>query len=127
MPSDFPALLALVGQILLGGFFVIAAIRNIMNWQRVRVAMATGPLPNPEMVGIVGITMQAVGGVSVLLNLWPAIGAAIAILFLILASTMFHPFWKYQGDERATHLYPCLANAAMAGGMLMVAAKALGG
>ena len=127
MPSDFPSLLALAGQILLGGFFIIAAIRNVMNWQNVRTAMATGPLPNPEMVGIVGITMQAVSGLSVFFNLWPAIGAAVAIAFLILASVMFHPFWKYQGAERAAHLYPCLANAAMAGGMLMVAARALGG
>lgn len=125
MNADLATVLALIGQILLGGFFVVAAVRNIMNWTKVSAFMATGPLPFPMGVGLVGIAMQAIGGVSVVLGVWLVGGAALLIAFLILASVLFHPFWKYAGDERSTHLYPCLANAAIAGGLLMVIARAL--
>jgi putative oxidoreductase len=126
MNITLPAALALAGQILLGGFFIVAAIRNVLNWTKLQGLMKTGPLPAPEAVAAIGIAMQAVGGVSVTFGLWPVAGSAILIVFLILASVMFHPFWKYEGDARAGHLYPCLANTAIAGGLLMVAARALG-
>lgn len=126
MNLTFPAAVALLGQILLGGFFLVAAIRNVRNWTKLQTLIKTGPLPNHEAVAATGIAMQAVGGISVTFGLWPVAGSALLIVFLILASVMFHPFWKHEGDARAGHLYPCLANTAIAGGLLMVAARALG-
>jgi len=125
MDASLSATLALVGQVLLGGFFIVAGVRNVMNWTNVSAFMATGPLPYPQAVGVIGIAMQFVGGLSVTFGVLPVIGSVILIAFLILASVLFHPFWQYAGEERAKHLYPCLANAAIAGGLLMVMARAL--
>jgi putative oxidoreductase len=66
--------------------------------------------------------MQIVGGTSVVLGLWPAVGATILIVFTVIAVALYHDFWKYTGEERIKHINYVLNACAFAGGLVAILA-----
>ncbi|WP_018184847.1 DoxX family protein [Kaistia granuli] len=114
------ATLILVGRVILGLFFVIAGIRNFMNFAKASASETNYGFKLPVSVAAFGFVSQLVGGLSVALGIWPAWGAALLILFLIGATTLFHNFLLFQGEARKPHLYFTLVNCALAGYCLMV-------
>ena len=114
------ATLILIGRVILGLFFVIAAIRNFRHFSD-RVAMKTNyGWQLPAAVTGLGFASQLVGGLSVIFGFYAAWGAGLLILFLIGATTLFHNCLLFKGDERLPHLYFTLVNVALAGYCLMV-------
>lgn len=114
------ALLILIGRIILGLFFVIAGIRNIMHYSE-RKTMATNyGWKLPALVTALGFASQVLGGLSVMLGIYPAWGAAVLILFLICATALFHNFVMFKGESQQPHIYFTLVNIALCGYCLMV-------
>lgn len=115
------AALLLIGRVIYGLFFLIAGIRNFAGFSD-RMARATTNYgwKMPAPIVAIGFIMQLVGGVSVTLGLWPAWGAALLILFLIVATALFHNPLMFSGKDREPHTYFTLVNAALAGYGLMV-------
>ena len=117
--------LMLIGRIILGGFFVIAAARNTLGF-KTRIPSTTNygvDLP-PALVAL-GFAMQGIGGLSLVLGLWPVAGALVLIAFLILATGLYHNLFLFQGKERDPHLYLVLVNISLVGGLLLVIANNL--
>lgn len=115
----------LIGRIILGGFFVIAAARNTLGF-KARIPSTTNygfDLP-PALVAL-GFAMQGIGGLSLVLGLWPVVGALVLIAFLILATGLYHNLFLFQGKERDPHLYLVLVNISLVGGLLLVIANNL--
>jgi putative oxidoreductase len=71
---------------------------------------------------LVALAGQVLGGVSVALGIFPAIGAIGLILFTVAANYLYHNFTLFQGEERMSHLGSVLTNAAIIGGFLLVIA-----
>ncbi|MCX5516605.1 hypothetical protein C3941_22075 [Kaistia algarum] len=112
--------LILAGRVILGLFFVIAAIRNFLHFSE-RVAMDHnygGKLP--AFVTAIGFAAQLVGGLSVTFGILPAWGAALLIAFLVAATALFHNFLLFKGEAQLPHLYFTLVNAALVGYCLIV-------
>jgi putative oxidoreductase len=119
-------LLMVVGRVVFGGFFLIAGIRNFWNFNERRATSATNygwPLPVPMLA--IGFAMQFVGGALLLLNLWVVAGAAVLILFLLMATPLYHNLFLFHGKARDPHLYLTLVNITLCGGLLMVIGQAL--
>jgi putative oxidoreductase len=114
------ATLILIGRVVLGLFFIIAGIRNILHFSE-RVVLETnyGRRLPPWVTGL-GFAAQLAGGLSVMLAILPIWGAVVLILFLIAATALFHNFLMFEGEERLPHLYFTLVNAALIGYCLMV-------
>ena len=125
MPTDLPSSMLFMGRLLLGGAFLYFGLRNFRNFNKLRPTMAEKGLPLPDAALTVGLLRQTDGGALVLAGLWPAWGAAAIVLFLILATTMYHPFWAFKGEERTPHLNAFVTNCALAGGALAMAAATL--
>lgn len=116
----FAALLILIGRVVLGLFFVIAGIRNFMHFSE-RVQMDTNYGSKlPAAVVALGFAAQLVGGLSVALGIMPAWGAALLIVFLVLATALFHNFTLFKGEAQLPHLYFTLVNCALAGYCLLI-------
>lgn len=119
------ATLVLIGRIVFGLFFVIAAFRNTIHFKD-RFPSATNYGWNmPQALVMIGFAMQWIGGLSLLLGLYPVIGALILIAFLALATAFYHNLFRFEGKERDPHLYFTLVNITLAGGLLLVIADAL--
>lgn len=119
------AILMLAGRIVFGLFFVIAAFRNTVGF-KTRIPSTTNYGWNmPVALVAVGFAMQWIGGLSLLLGIFPVLGALVLIAFLVLATACYHNLFLFQGKERDPHLYLVLVNITLAGGLLLVMADSL--
>lgn len=112
--------LLVLGRIVFGLFFLIAGVRNFAGF-KTRIPSTTNygfDLP-PPLVAL-GFAMQLLGGLSLVLGLWVAWGAALLIVFLVLATGLYHNLFRFPAKERDFHLYLVLVNITLAAGLLMV-------
>lgn len=119
------ATLIIVGRVVFGGFFVIAGIRNFIHFDERRELKTNYGWVLPVPLLALGFAVQILGGLSVLLGMWPVLGALALIVFLLPATALFHNFLRFEGKERDPHLYLTLVNTALVGGFLMVIATAM--
>jgi putative oxidoreductase len=68
------------------------------------------------------VAAEILGGASVALGIFPAIGALALAVFTVGASLLYHNFWAMQGEERASHLNSFVSNFALVGAFLIVIA-----
>ncbi|TIU37308.1 MAG: DoxX family protein, partial [Mesorhizobium sp.] len=104
MPADLPSTLLFLARLLLGGAFVFAGLRNIQNAAFLTHMMAARGVPQARLALWLGIVLQIAAGVLVIAGLWTALAAAVLLLFLIVATPMFHNFWDHQGPDRASRI-----------------------
>jgi uncharacterized membrane protein YphA (DoxX/SURF4 family) len=88
--------LFVLGRILLGGFFAYSGFNHFKG-----IGMMSGyaqmkgvPLPKP-FVALTG-ALLLVGGLSILLGIYPTVGVAALALFLVPVTYKMHAFWKLQ-------------------------------
>lgn len=117
--------LVLAGRMIFGLFFVIAAFRNTLGFKsRIPSTTNYGWNMPPALVAL-GFAMQWIGGISLLLGLYPVVGALVLIAFLVLATACYHNLFLFSGKDRDFHLYLVLVNITLAGGLLLVIADSL--
>jgi putative oxidoreductase len=118
------ALLTIIGRVVFGGFFLIAGIRNLLNFgERRQLPTNYGwKLPAPVMAA--GFAVQLVSGLALVLGIWTVPAAVALIAFLVPATALYHNLFLFQGKERDPHLYLTLVNITLAAGLLLVIADA---
>lgn len=114
--------LTVVGRLLLGGAFVFAGARNIANAPLLKGIMAARGVPQAGLALWAGIALQIAAGLMLIAGLCTAWAAAALIVFLAVATVMFHNFWDYQGAERASRINGVIGNVALTGSFLLVIA-----
>lgn len=117
-------ILIIVGRFLLDFYFAQAGIRNFMKLDLHTGILAKKGVPMPRVSLLVALAVQVLGGISVALSIFPAIGAIGLIAFTIAANVLYHNFWAFSGDERTPHLNSVITNLAIIGGFLLVIATA---
>ncbi|RWN30057.1 MAG: DoxX family protein [Mesorhizobium sp.] len=125
MPADLPSTLLFLARLLLGGAFVFAGLRNIQNAAFLTQMMAARGVPQARLALWLGIVLQVTAGVLVIAGLWTAIAAAVLLVFLIVATPMFHNFWDHQGPDRASRINGFVGNVALSGGFLTLIAQSV--
>ncbi|TKT80220.1 DoxX family protein [Aquamicrobium sp. LC103] len=117
-----PVFLIAVGRLLIGGVFVFAGLRNIANFQTLEGIIGRRGVPWPKAALAFGILLQVLAGGLVMAGVWLVPAAAALLLFLVLASLMFHNFWDHEGIDRSNRINSLAGNVALAGGFLFVMA-----
>lgn len=118
------ATLILIGRIVFGLFFLIAGLRNFEGLAEKRNYSTNygWNLPLPHVV--IGFAVQVIAGLSLVLGLWTTTGAIALIVFLVLATGLYHNLFRFEGKDRDPHLYLTLVNITLAAGLLLVIATA---
>lgn len=116
------AILIIAGRFLLGFYFFQAGVRNFGKLDIHTGILTKKGVPTPRVSLIVALTIQVLGGVSVALGIFPAIGALGLIAFTVAANVLYHNFWAYSGEERMSHYSSVVTNLAIIGGLLLVVA-----
>ncbi|MAS13276.1 MAG: DoxX family protein [Nitratireductor sp.] len=122
MFETVPTFIPVLGRLLLGGAFVFAGLRNLGSMSFLTGALSARGVPLASIVLITGIAIQCVAGLLLMIGLYSAFAALGLIVFLIVATLIFHNFWDYQGEERVAHLNGVITNTALAGSFLLVVA-----
>ena len=121
MPTDLHSTLYTIARLLLGGAFVVFAIRNLVNVPRLS-GIIEHKVPNAKLVVLAGIVLQFAGGLLSAIGPWQALGGVLMIVFLVIATVLFHPMWKFTGAERAPHTVATLMNTSLCGAFLLLVA-----
>lgn len=119
------ALFIIVGRVVLGGFFVIAGIRNFLHFAERRSPVTNYGWKLPTPVVATGFAAQILAGLSVLAGFGTIWGAGVLIVFLVVATELFHNFLMFSGKDRDPHLYLTLVNTALVGYCLLVIGTSL--
>jgi putative oxidoreductase len=124
MYQDHTAL-QVAGQMLLALAFLATGVRNA-GWkfqQHLRRMVAYG-VPQAKLALIAGFVLQFAGGILLAFDVWRSAGAALLIVFTVLASAIFHRWWLI-ADPLLSHLHlsNLLVNCGVVGGLLLVAAS----
>ena len=128
-PSESPAIgiAAVIGRVMIATIYLMSAVGNkIPNFnQTVDYMIANGvPLPSVSLVG--AIAFLVVGSVSIVLGYRARIGAALLLVFLILATYFFHNFWAYEGQEQQMQMIQFMKNLSMMGTLVFIMAVGSG-
>ena len=113
-----PSAIFLVGRILFVALFVVSAQGHIANHQRF-VTTAKGKIPVPYVAGWpVGVWL-VVATLSMVLSIWPDVGALMMAAFLIPTTVLFHPFWTFSdAAQRRTQRGSFFRNISLLGAIL---------
>jgi len=112
-------ILFLAGRIIVGLFYVTSGINHFRNLKMMVAYAKSKKVPLPGLaVPTTGLMLLA-GGASVLLGLYPAVGSAIIVLFLLPVSLMMHNFWALPPEEKALQKVNFMKNMALLGSALM--------
>ncbi|MES0072913.1 DoxX family protein [Mesorhizobium sp. M0058] len=125
MPVDLPSTFLFLGRLLLGGAFVFAGLRNVQNETFLTGLMTARGVPQARLALWAGIVLQTIAGALLMAGLWTATACAVLLLFLTVATPMFHNFWDHQGPDRASRINGFVGNVALAGGLLTLIAQSL--
>jgi putative oxidoreductase len=90
------SIIFIIGRVLLGGFFINSGINHFRG-----IAMMSGyaqmkgiPMPKAS-VALTGVLLL-IGGLSILLGVYPTVGVAALAVFLVPTTVMMHAFWKVE-------------------------------
>ncbi len=113
----------LIGRIVVGFYWLYNAFKHFTSVGHMARAAAAQGVPAPELFVVFGGVLLLVGGLSFVLGLFPRIGIAAVVLFLLPVTLIMHAFWADHGAAaRSMNLINFTKNAALLGSTLMFAA-----
>jgi putative oxidoreductase len=119
--------LTVLGRLLLCTIFFMSAVGNkIPHYNDVAKVMESVGIPAPQFLLAGAIVFLLAGSLSVIVGYKARIGAALLLVFLVLASYYFHPFWKVEGQAQQEQMIQFMKNLSMMGAMLLVIANGSG-
>jgi putative oxidoreductase len=125
MTIDLTTTLLPLARLLLGGAFLVFGIRNIWNIAGLTAGLTARGMPFPRLSAMIGVALQIIGGILTAVGPFGAIGGVALIVFVILATVLFHNFWNYSGPDRITHFNATIMNTALAGAFLFPIAASI--
>lgn len=107
-----------LGRVLFSLAFIIKPLEHFTG-KHLPLAETMG-VPFPSVLvpiwGIIGL----IGGLSILLGLFPRMGAWLIVLFLAPITYYMHPFWTQNGFAETMHSLCFWKNLSMLGAALMI-------
>ncbi len=110
----------LIGRIIYGGYFLWNGIHHFRDLGMMSGYAQSKGTPAPKLaVAGTGILL-ILGGLSMLLGLYPVIGVVLLIIFLLGVSFKIHNFWAVQDPQmKMMETINLTKNMALLGGALM--------
>jgi putative oxidoreductase len=84
----------LLGRILFVGIFLFSAVGHFTQGKQMTGYAQSKGVPLAGAAVFVGGILLALGGLSVLLGIWPDLGALLLVIFLVPTAIMIHGFWR---------------------------------
>jgi putative oxidoreductase len=110
-----------IGRILFGGFFVMSGINHFTKLEAMTGYAKYKKLPAAKLGVLVSGLMMVLGGAYVVLGFYADLGALLIAIFLVLASIIFHNFWKEtDATAKQNEMLNFLKGFALAGAALIL-------
>lgn len=118
---------SLLSRLMITTIFLMSAVGNkIPKFNDVATYMASEGVPLPQVMLAGAIVFLIVGSLSVIAGFRIRLGAALLLVFLVLATYYFHDFWKFEGPEQQMQMIQFMKNLSMMGTMVFLMANGAG-
>jgi putative oxidoreductase len=119
-------ILLYIGRILFGGYFIFGGINHFTKLEMMSGYAKSKGAPFPKFSVAFSGLLLLIGGVSVLLNIFPAIGYISLILFLVPVTLIMHAPWKVEDPQtKMGETVNFMKNFALVGTLLILLAYTL--
>lgn len=114
-------IIVLIGRILFVFLFLSSGISHFAQRQMMAQYAGAKRVPAP-MAGVLGGgVLLLAGGLSILLGIWPDLGALLLVIFLIPTAVLIHGFWRETDQQtRMNEMIQFSKDTALAGAALML-------
>ena len=113
--------LILIGRLLLGGFFINSGFKHFSNLTMMAGYSQSKGIPSPKAAVVFSGLLLLIGGLSILLGVYPTVGTLALVLFLVPVTFMMHAFWKVKDPmARMGETVNFTKNLALLGAALML-------
>lgn len=121
------AIASLLGRLMIATIFLMSAVGNkIPNFYGVATYMASEGVPLPQVMLAGAIVFLIAGSLSVIGGFKIRLGAALLLVFLVLATYYFHDFWTFEGQEQQMQMIQFMKNLSLMGTMVFLMANGAG-
>jgi putative oxidoreductase len=111
----------LIGRILFAALFVVSAVGHFGQTDAMTGYAQSRGVPLARLAVLAGGVLLALGAVSILLGLWPDLGALLLVAFLVPTAVLMHPFWKEtEAQAKMMEQVQFFKDTALAGASLML-------
>lgn len=118
---------SLLGRLMIATIFLMSAVGNkIPNFGGVVEYMKGQGVPLPQVALAGAIAFLVAGSLSVIAGYETRIGAALLLVFLILATYYFHDFWTFEGEAQQKEMIQFMKNLSLMGTMVFLIANGPG-
>jgi putative oxidoreductase len=113
--------LVLIGRIVFAALFLVSAFGHFGQTKAMTAYAQSKGVPAAGLAVLVGGVLLALGAVSILLGLWPDLGALLLVVFLVPTALLMHGFWR-EKDAQAKQMEQVqfFKDMALAGASLML-------
>jgi len=111
-----------LGRIMIATIFLMSAVGNkIPNFDEVTGYMASEGVPIPQVMLVGAIVFLIAGSLSIIVGFKARIGAALLLVFLVLATYFFHDFWTFENAQaKQDQMIQFMKNLALMGTMVFL-------
>ena len=113
--------LPLLARLLLASPFIGSGFGKLADFVGATVEAEALGLRPPALVAAAVIVVQLGGSALFLTRRWCWLGAGLLAGFTVSATLIAHPFWSYEGPDRARQTATFFEHAAIVGGFLAAA------
>lgn len=127
MPQPLIGTANIAARVMIAVIFFMSAVGNkIPQFNDVAGYMAGEGVPMPKIALAGAIAFLLAGSVSIILGFKARIGAALLLVFLVLATYFFHDFWNFEGADQQKEMIQFMKNLSLVGTMLFLMANGSG-
>ncbi|CQH56643.1 DoxX domain protein [Halobacterium hubeiense] len=127
MALALDAVLLVVGRVLFGGVLAFTGLNHFTQTEQMAGYAEYKGLPAPKFSVLASGALLILGGLGVIVGVFPVVAAIALAAFLLVSAVIMHDFWAVPDDQRQDEVNSFLKNVSLAGGSLVVAAVASGG
>ncbi|MCU4925639.1 DoxX family protein [Halobacteria archaeon AArc-dxtr1] len=108
----------LLARVLFGGVLAFTGLNHFLNTDEMAAYAEFKGLPMPRLSVLGSGALLVLGGLSIVVGVFPGIGAAALAAFLLVSAVAMHDFWRQEGEDAQNEMNSFLKNVYGAGGAL---------
>lgn len=112
-------LLFVTSHVLIGFYFAFFGFWNIYHWRPLLMTLNERNIPMPQLVLSIGIAVQVIAGGMIMFVNYVKPATLVLLPFTIIAVYIFHPFWKFKGEDRKLNFTLFFTNITVTLGALL--------
>jgi len=112
----------LLARICLATLFLVSGVHKALCYQKAVTEFVDSRVPAVGIFLPLTIVLHLVASLALMLGIHTLEAACALTLFTVIATIKVHPFWRMSGADRLVQSRIALANLAIVGGLMLLAA-----